>query len=112
MKKIALSLAILSNLALLSGCTLNWNGAKYDVPWWFALLFAIPFVVLGAVLIINDMPRNFYARCSKCYTRFYVTKRVMRFTSHSPEDSFEFVTKCPCCKKRTLCQKSYDQKEE
>ena len=113
MKKLYLVLALIVNLAILSGCELHWNGATYDVPWWFSLIVGMPFLIFFTALYIVNMPRNFWARCSKCYGHFWVKKRVTRFaTSHSPEDSFEFVTKCPYCKKRTLCQKSYNQNGE
>ncbi len=113
MKKSLLVLAFICNILLLSGCELHWGGATYDVPWWVCLLVPLPIVIFSTVLFIVNMPKNFWARCSKCYGHFWVKKRVVRFAaSHSPEDSFEFVTKCPYCKKRTLCQKSYDQDGE
>lgn len=100
---------VLSLLAL-TGCEVHFGEARYDAPWWLVfILFALPFLILGAVLIISDMPRNFWAYCTKCQNRFYVKKRVpFRFATTS-QDSFEFITKCPCCKERTMCRKSYDQ---
>ena len=111
MKKALLILFDVGFIILLSGCEVHFGEARYDAPWWLVfVMFALPFLLLGAVLIIADMPKNFWAYCPKCEKRFYVKKRVpFRFASHSPDDSFEFITKCPCCKERTMCRKSYDQ---
>ena len=111
MKKTLLIIYGFLSLSALTGCEVHFGEARYDAPWWLVfILFALPFLILGAVLIISDMPRNFWAYCTKCQNRFYVKKRVpFRFASHSPRDSFEFITKCPCCKERTMCRKSYDQ---
>ena len=110
MKKVLLIINCILSLSALSGCEVHFGEARYDVPWWLAfILFALPFLIFGAVLIISDMPKNFWAYCTKCQNRFYMKKRVLfRFDSHS-RDSFEFITKCPCCKERTMCRKSYDQ---
>ena len=113
MKKTVFALALMLGSFLLSGCELHWNGATYDVPWWCTFIVGMPFLVFFTILFIVNMPKNFWARCGRCYGHFWVKKRVAKFAaSHSPEDSFEFVTKCPYCKKRTLCQKSYDQDGE
>ena len=111
MKKTLFIICVFLSLYALTGCEVHFGEARYDAPWWLVfILFALPFLILGAVLIISDMPRNFWAYCTKCQNRFYVKKRVpFRFASHSPRDSFEFITKCPCCKERTMCRKSYDQ---
>ena len=110
MKKVLLIINCILSLSALSGCEVHFGEARYDVPWWLAfILFALPFLIFGAVLIISDMPKNFWAYCTKCQNRFYMKKRVLfRFASHS-RDSFEFITKSPCCKERTMCRKSYDQ---
>lgn len=110
MKKKALVLLFAVSFILLSGCEVHFGDVRYDVPWYVAFLFAIPFLIIGAVLIVCDMRKNFWAYCPKCKNRFYVKKRVFRWgAAHSPEDSFEFITKCPCCGERTFCRKSYDQ---
>ena len=110
MKKTLLTICGFLSLSALTGCEVHFGEARYDAPWWLVfILFALPFLILGAVLIISDMPRNFWAYCTKCQNRFYVKKRVpFRFATTS-QDSFEFITKCPCCKERTMCRKSYDQ---
>lgn len=110
MKKTLLIICGFLSLSALTGCEVHFGEARYDAPWWLVfILFALPFLILGAVLIISDMPRNFWAYCTKCQNRFYVKKRVpFRFATTS-QDSFEFITKCPCCKERTMCRKSYDQ---
>ena len=110
MKRALLFLLTICFMMTFSGCEVHFGEVRYDVPWWLAfVLFALPFLILGAFLIISDMPKNFWAYCTKCQNRFYMKKRALfRFASHS-RDSFEFITKCPCCKERTMCRKSYDQ---
>ena len=108
MKKIALFASFPICCFLLSGCEVHFGDLRYDVPWYVAFLFGVPFLIIGAIMFITAMPKNFWAYCPKCEGKFYVKKRVFSFSSHSPE-SFEFFTKCPCCGERTLCRKSYDQ---
>ena len=96
----------------LTSCEIHFaDGTRYDVPWWFCLIFIImPFLIAGTLLFISQMPKNFWAVCNKCQTKFYVKKRVINFSSATPEH-FEFVGKCPHCGEKRLCTKSYDQDE-
>ncbi len=109
MKKTLLSFTLVICSAVLSGCELRMNGSSYDVPWWVVLIVILPIIVFSTIISISVMPNNFWARCSKCYGYFYVKKRVIALSTYSPEDGFDFVTKCPYCNKRTLCRRSYDQ---
>jgi len=111
MKKFLLMFICVS-LIILTGCEIHFSdGTRYDVPWWFAFcFFTLPFLIAGLLFFISQMPRNFWAVCQKCGTRFYVKKRVVNFSSATPEH-FEFITKCPHCNEKTMCTRSYDQDE-
>lgn len=109
MKKIKILAVILCFAVLLSGCEVHFaDGTRYEVSWWVAALFSVPFWILGAILTYVNSPKEFWAYCPKCEEIFYVKKRVIRFSYHSPEDGFGFIYRCPCCKKKHICYKSWD----
>ena len=111
MKRILLFLSLICSLFSFTGCEIHFaDGTRYDVPWWFALLVAVPFLIFGGILVFINCPKNFWAYCPKCKNRFYVNKRIFNLSSHSTEQ-FDFMTKCPCCGEKTLCSVSYDQNE-
>ena len=110
MKKYFISVLALGSV-FLTGCEIHFaDGTRYDVPWWFAALIEVPFLIFGAVLIHINRPKNFWAYCPKCKNRFYVNKRIWNFSTHS-SDYFDCMYKCPCCGEKTLCSISYDQED-
>lgn len=109
MKKMFVFLNFVCSVMAFTGCEIHFAGGKsYDVPWWFVLVIFVFVLLLTVFLIIADNPKKFWAYCPQCEKRFYVSKRVFRLASHSP-DSFGFVYKCPCCGKKHICYKSYNQ---
>lgn len=111
MKKLLLSYIAFVSM-IFTGCEIHFaDGTRYDVPWWFVFCFiTLPFLIAGTIFFISQMPKNFWAVCQKCGTKFYVKKRVIHLSSATPEH-FDFITKCPHCQKRTTCTRSYDQDE-
>ena len=108
MKKFILYLTLLCNIMLLSGCEIHFGDKRYEIPWQVALiinlLISLPFILL----FYFTLPNKFWAYCPKCESVFYVKKRVISFKTHSPE-YIEFLCKCPCCGKRSVCRSSYNQ---
>ena len=110
LKKIILLILLVAVVFSLVGCEIHFaDGTRYEVPWWVAALFAVPFLIIGAILIYVNMPNEFWAYCPKCEGRFYVKKRVFQLSNtHSSVDGIGFYYKCPCCKTRHICYKSWD----
>ncbi len=110
LKRIFVILLLVVIIFTLVGCEIHFaDGTRYEVPWWFAFLFSVPFLIIGGILIYVNCPKEFWAYCPKCEQRFYVKKRVMQISaSHSPVDGFEFIYRCPCCKTKHICYKSWD----
>ena len=111
MKKYVITVLALGSV-FLTGCELHFaDGTRCDVPWWVAFVFfTLPFLIAGTIFFISQMPKNFWAVCQKCHTRFYVKKRVIQMSSATPEH-FDFIHKCPHCREKTHCIKSYEQEE-
>lgn len=109
LKRICAILLLVVLVFSFTGCEIHFaDGSRYDAPWWFAALFAVPFLIIGGILIYVNCPKDFWAYCPKCEQRFYVNKRVIQHSSHSPNDGFGFIYTCPCCKTKHVCYKSWD----
>lgn len=110
LKRICAFLLLLIIVFTFSGCEVHFSdGTSYDLPWWLVvILFDLPFIILGAILVYVNSPKEFWAYCPKCEERFYVKKRIVRLSSHMPADSFPFIYRCPCCKRKHICYKSWD----
>ena len=78
----------------------------YTLPGAAAVITAVFAVVmfLGA----KDMSKKYYT-CQTCGTRF--RGKSHEFLLGGYYSSNDKTLHCPCCKKRTLCSVSYDQKE-
>ena len=64
LKRICIILLLLVTIFVFSGCEIHFaDGTRYDVPWWFAALFAVPFLIVGGILIYVNMPKEFWAYC-------------------------------------------------
>ena len=109
MKKAFLLAFFLLPLSLCS-CTLRLgDGASIEVaPWAVVLIVLLALAVIFLIMYCLS-PKELWGVCSQCNTRFFVEHRVFPLASHSPRESFGFVAKCPHCKKRRLCYKSYEQ---
>lgn len=112
MKKLIFAVRFLISSLLLTGCELHFaDGTRYDLPWQAVLIIIILDTAVIFGVIISLMPKNFWAVCQKCGTRFYVKKRIFSNSSATPEH-FDFITKCPHCNRRTMCTRSYDQEDK
>lgn len=110
LKRIFVTLLVLLTVFIFTGCEIHFaDGTRYEVSWWVASLFSVPFLIVGGILIYLNCPKEFWAYCPECEECFYVKKRVFQLTSHST-DVFGFKYKCPCCNKKHICYyKSWEQ---
>lgn len=97
MKK-AFCLTALASLVLsLTGCTVNWFGAQYDVPWYF---IAVPVAIVFIIAHVRIMSATYV--CPECKTEFKPKWYQILAYVHFMDKR---LNKCPNCKKINYCKK-------
>lgn len=97
MKKLCLLLLFAMVLTTLSGCTVNWFGAQYDVPWYYV---AVPVAIIFVIAHIVIMSGTYV--CPDCNTEF--KPKWYHFFTYIHHGS-KRVAKCPNCNRKGLCKR-------
>ena len=97
MKKLFSIIMLIVLTFSLSGCTVNWFGESYDVPWF---VIAVPVAVICVIGHVYIMSGTYVCpECGEIFKpKWYQISAYVHFMS-------ERLIKCPKCKKINYCRR-------
>lgn len=96
MKKLLLSLILLSSTLTLCSCKVNWFTTTIDVPWYY---IAIPVLLISVFGYIILMSKTYV--CPYCKTEFKAKPYELSVMMHMNRKR---LAKCPNCGKKGFCE--------
>ena len=104
-KRIFALVLIVVILCCLCGCSVNWGGKTYNLPWQLVAVFVVPFSAICFIIGGVHISKKRFV-CPKCNKHFKPKWWRCMFSLHFNDNR---VLRCPHCNNVGMCSLSYNQ---